>query len=273
VAPSLWNCSYDQHQIGQVVDNIVLNAVQAMPQGGCLTVSAENVVVVDDESPSLTPGKYVRISFADQGPGIPSAVSARIFDPFFTTKPGGSGLGLATCYSILRQHAGFIAVESEPGQGSVFHAWLPASEETPAGQTDSKEHPHRGSGTILVMDDDPTIRDIARSLLERMGYSCRTARDGHEALRAYRLFQEEGGCWRAIVCDLTVRGGMSGEALVSRIRKLDREVPIIVSSGYAEDPILADPKRYGFDDSLPKPYTASQLGQVIERNGRREPQP
>jgi CheY-like chemotaxis protein/anti-sigma regulatory factor (Ser/Thr protein kinase) len=266
IAPSLRHCSYDKHQMGQVVDNIVINAVQAMPQGGCLEVSAVNLAVGANEYPSLAPGKYVRISFADQGPGIPPAIMARVFDPFFTTKPAGSGLGLATCYSILRQHSGSITVESEPGRGSVFHVWLPASEESSCINTRSSEDAHRGSGTILVMDDDESIRAITRKFLEHMGYSCRTARDGHEALREYRRFKEEGGRWRAIICDLTVRGGMSGQAFVSEIRQVDRETPIIVSSGYADDPILADPKQYGFDDSLPKPYTASELGQVLGWN-------
>jgi PAS domain S-box-containing protein len=272
IAPSLRHCSYDKHQMGQVVDNIVINAVQAMPQGGCLEVSAVNLAVGDHEYPSLAPGKYVRISFADQGPGIPPAIMARVFDPYFTTKPAGTGLGLATCYSILRQHSGAITVESEPGKGSVFHVWLPASEESTWRNTRSSEHPHRGSGTILVMDDDDAMRAITRKFLEHMGYSCRTARDGQEALREYQRFKEEGGRWRAIICDLTVPGGMSGQAFAREIRKIDQGTPIIVSSGYADDPILADPKRYGFDDSLPKPYTASQLGQVLGCNSGRVPE-
>jgi PAS domain S-box-containing protein len=266
VAPGLWNCSYDKHQMGQVVDNIVINAVQAMPLGGSLEVSALNLVVGENEYPSLAPGRYVRASFADQGPGIPSAIMTHIFDPFFTTRPAGSGLGLATCYSILRQHSGCITVESEPGRGSVFHALLPASEAAVYPNTRSSDDTHRGSGTILVMDDDEGVRTITRKFLEHMGYSCRTARDGHEALREYRCFQEEGGRWRAIICDLTVRGSMSGKACASEIRQVDQETQIIVASGYADDPILADPKQYGFDDSLPKPYTASELGQVLGWN-------
>ncbi|MBN2573604.1 MAG: PAS domain S-box protein [Deltaproteobacteria bacterium] len=266
VAPSLWSCDFDEHQIGQVVDNIVINAIQAMPRGGCLEISAENVVVADDESSSLLPGNYVRISFADQGPGIPSAISSRIFDPFFTTKPGGSGLGLSTCYSILRQHDGHISAASEPGRGSTFHVWLPAAEGAVLLDRRSSEHPQPGSGTVLVMDDDQAVRDTIRRVLEYLGYSCRTVPSGQEALREYRRFREEGGQWRAIICDLTIPGGMSGQVFVSELRKMDQEVPIIVSSGYAEDPILADPKRYGFDDSLPKPYTASQLAQALARN-------
>jgi CheY-like chemotaxis protein len=272
VAPSLWSCDFDEHQIGQVVDNIVINAIQAMPQGGCLEVSAENLVVRENESPSLLPGNYVRISFADQGPGIPSANSSRIFDPFFTTKAGGSGLGLSTCYSILRQHAGTISVESEPGQGSTFHVWLPASEGAISRNRRSGEHPQPGSGTLLIMDDDHEIRTATRRLLEHLGYSCRTVQNGEEALRKYRRFKEEGGQWRAIICDLTIPGGMSGKGFVSELRKIDQEVPIIVSSGYAEDPVLADPNRYGFNDSLPKPYTPLQLAQVLERNARHVPE-
>jgi CheY-like chemotaxis protein len=225
-------------------------------------------VVGDHEYPSLSPGKYVRVSFADQGTGIPAAILARVFDPFFTTKPAGSGLGLATCYSIIRQHSGGITVESELGRGSVFHVWLPASEATTTKDRRASEHPHRGSGTILVMDDDEAIRTVTRRFLEHMGYACRTARDGEEALREYHRFKEEGGRWRAIICDLTVRGGMSGRAFATEIRKIDPEIPIIVSSGYADDPILADPKRYGFDDSLPKPYTAAELGQALGWLGR-----
>jgi PAS domain S-box-containing protein len=271
VEPSLWICNFDKNQMGQVVDNIVLNAVQAMPQGGCITVLAENVVVGEYESPSLSPGKYVRTSFADQGPGIPPSISARIFDPFFTTKAKGTGLGLATCYSIMKQHAGFIAVESELGRGSVFHTWLPASEEPLLEQSAANKQSSRGQGTILVMDDEPMIREVAVKLLEHIGYSCRTAQEGHEALNEYQRFLGEGGRWRAVICDLTVRGGMSGKDLASRIRQIDKEVPIIVSSGYADDPVLADPKRYGFDDSIPKPYTFSQLSQVLDRNAPKQP--
>jgi CheY-like chemotaxis protein len=242
-----------------------------MPQGGCLAVSAANVVVGDDESPSLLPGEYVRISFADQGPGIPAALSSRIFDPFFTTKPGGSGLGLSTCYSIMRQHEGHISVASEPGRGSTFSVWLPAAEGAVSRDRRSGELPQAGSGTVLVMDDDQAIRETTRRLLEHLGYSCRTVASGQEALREYRRFKDEGGQWRAIICDLTIPGGMSGKVFASELRKIDQEVPIIVSSGYAEDPVLADPKRYGFDDSLPKPYTALLLAQVLARNVQHGP--
>ncbi len=268
IEPLLHDCNFDKHQVGQVIDNIVINAVQAMPKGGTLFVSAANVLVRAGEYPSLPEGEYVRLSFRDQGTGISPAILTRIFDPFFSTKPSGTGLGLATSYSIVRQHAGHISVESELGQGSEFHVLLPASRDVRSVPPPAPGVTHTGTGMVLVMDDDPDVRRVASQLLTRMGYTCRTAADGRDALVEYSRLVEEGGRWRAILSDLTIPGAMNGEEFVRELRKVDAVVPVIVSSGYADDPVMAEPVKFGFTGSLAKPYTMNELAQVLARCAR-----
>jgi PAS domain S-box-containing protein len=265
IADGLWPCAYDAGQLAQVIDNVLINARQAMPLGGAITVAAQNVTVAQGESPMLSPGRYVRISFRDQGCGIPREVLERIFDPFFTTKPQGSGLGLTTSFSIVRQHGGGIEVESEPGKGSTVHLFLPACEEPSLAAAEAPP-PERRSGRILIMDDEAMLRETISAMLQHHGYDTVLVADGAEALRRFDEESRNGDPFSAVILDLTVPGGMGGKETVAELRKRDREIPVFVASGYADDPILAQPQEYGFTDSIAKPFTRRALIAILVKH-------
>jgi len=261
--PDLWAVEADEGQISQVIQNLVLNARQAMPQGGVVRIACANVVL-DSPSPLPLPeGRYVRISVQDQGIGIPQEHLPRIFDPYFTTKQEGHGLGLATALSIVRRHGGHITVESELGKGSRFDIYLPASEK-PAPRREDRREPQRGRGRVLVMDDEEAVREALRAMLERLGYEVAVARDGAEALERYRAARDAGRPFHAVVLDLTVPGGMGGKEAAQELLRLDPEVRMVVSSGYSNDPVLAEHARYGFRSVLAKPYRLEDLARVMQ---------
>jgi PAS domain S-box-containing protein len=263
----LWMCEYDRNQIGQVIDNIIINAQQAMPKGGDVEISGENVALDGKDGAPVAPGKYVRISIKDHGVGISKDVLPRIFDPFYSTKAKGHGLGLATCYSIISRHGGRIDVESEPDKGSAFHVYLPAS---PAGPI-----PHaspmpvtQGSiatGTILIMDDEELIRDTLKAMLNMLGYAAISTRTGSEAIGVFMAEKEAGRTFSAMIFDLTIPGGIGGMEAISEIRKIDRTIPVFVASGYADDPVMSNPLVYGFTASISKPFRKSELGEMLGR--------
>ncbi len=262
---NLWLCNFDRNQIGQVIDNLVINALQAMPMGGTIEVKAENVSFENKKHPILSDNYYVKITVKDFGIGIPPEILNRIFDPFFTTKVKGHGLGLATSYSIISRHEGIIDVESESGKWSAFHIYLPAVKEEGHQKIKKKSSIQKGSGTIIVMDDEESIRDVVESMLKALGYSVILTRDGKEAIN---LIKEEYKAKRkitGIILDLTVPGGMGGKAAITEIREIDKEVPVFVSSGYAEDPIMSSPGEYGFTDSLCKPFMISDLSDLLDK--------
>jgi two-component system, cell cycle sensor histidine kinase and response regulator CckA len=263
VAPGLWNCEFDENQICQVIDNIVINALQAMPLGGTIDVTMENCRIGEEKHDVLKSENYVRISIRDSGIGIPREIITRIFDPFFTTKQKGHGLGLATAYSIIRKHDGAIDVESEPGKGSVFHIYLPASSAMAKTGDGEMDVTFVGGGRILVMDDEQFIRDTVEAMLTAKGYETLCAKDGQEALNRFDEERSAGRTIDAIICDLTVPGGLGGKEIVGVIRKKDTLVPIIVSSGYSEDPVMANPKDYGFSASIAKPFTLKELHTLL----------
>ncbi|MBN2369361.1 MAG: PAS domain S-box protein, partial [Vicinamibacteria bacterium] len=242
----LWSCDFDENQMGQVIDNLVINAVQAMPQGGRLTVTAKNIEAKKGEHPADKPGRYVSFSIADTGVGIPRSILPRIFDPFFTTKQKGSGLGLATVYSIIKKHDGNIAVDSEPGQGAVFRVTLPASRRTDTYRELGPPASHKGTGRVLIMDDEDYIRDIAGRIVISMGYEASYAKNGAEAVAAVRESLLSNRPFFAIIMDLTIHGGMGGKEAIRELREIDRDVHVFVSSGYSKDPVMADPAAYGF---------------------------
>jgi PAS domain S-box-containing protein len=266
IPEDLWMCDYDANQMGQVVDNIVINALQAMPAGGTIAVAAENVVVKRGVHHPLTPGRYVKITIRDQGIGIPRELIAKIFDPFFTTKQKGSGLGLATSYSIVKQHGGTIEAESTPGRGSAFHIYLPATdgESLPNGAIGGA--PARGTGRILVIDDEDVISNTVGAMLTHHGYTPVLARDGREALDILEEHERGGSSCIAVILDLTISGGMGGKETIREIRKRYPDMPVFVASGYAEDPIIADPRKYGFTDSIRKPFTRAALIEMLHRH-------
>ncbi len=265
MAPDLWMCDHDQNQIGQVIDNIVINAHHAMPTGGHIRVAASNETVGENTHPGLKAGRYVKISISDTGTGIPEKYLSRIFDPFFTTKHKGSGLGLATSYSIVKRHGGIIEVSSEPGKGSTFHIFLPAASGSSGILPTASELLHEGEGIILIMDDEEMIRDMLSAMLKTMGFSTCTAEDGRAALDLFSALRKDKASLRAVILDLTVPGGMGGKEVIQDIRKVDETIPVFVASGYSEDAAIADPESFGFTASLEKPFTIGELSRMLAR--------
>ena len=260
----LWPSEIDEGQISQVINNMIINADQAMPEGGKIQVCAENMVVDAKPSLPLQPGRYIKISIQDQGSGIAKERLPRIFDPYFTTKQKGSGLGLATAYSIIDKHDGYIVAESELGVGSTFYIYLPASEKKVPGVKETRTKAFVGKGRILVMDDEALIRDIAGQLLNRIGYDVEFAKDGAEAVKRYQKVMESGKSFDAVIMDITIPGGMGGKEAVQRLLKIDPEVNAIVSSGYSNDPVMSDFRKYGFKGVVKKPYTIEELGKALQ---------
>lgn len=265
IAPDLGWCNCDRNQMAQVIDNIVINAQQSMPLGGQIEISAVNVDVGEGHS-SLTAGKYVRIFITDHGTGIPANVLPHIFDPFFTTKQKGTGLGLATCYSIVSRHGGRIEVDSKVGKGSTFHVYLPAVEPAVAPLKDQVVEAHRGKGTILLMDDEPVVRATATAMLARLGYEVVSVSNADAALAEFAGAVDRGKPLRAVILDLTVPGGMGGVEVATAIRKRDTQVRLFVVSGYADNAAMQNPRDHGFTDSLRKPFTMSELADLFARN-------
>lgn len=251
----------DEAQIGQALSNILLNARQAMPEGGTVHVRAENV---ERPPAELPPGRYVRIEVRDEGPGIPPESLPRLFDPFFTTKVTGHGLGLSTAFSIVKKHGGLIGVTSPPGGGAVFEVILPATETEPA-RPAPPAGPQAGEGSILFLDDEEPLRRVVSRMLTRIGYRVTTARDGQEAVDLFQTAELRGEPFDAVVFDLTIPGGLGGLEALRMIRKVRPDVPAIVASGYSEDAVLADPTAYGFSGRVAKPFTGDALGAELAR--------
>lgn len=255
---NIWPVEADEGQLNQVIHNLVINAVQAMPQGGTVTIQADNV------KSSIDGKQFVKISVIDTGVGISEQDLPKIFDPYFTTKGQGKGLGLASCYSIVRKHGGKIWVESTPGKGSTFLISLPASE-----KKHDPEPPHQteilpGRGKILVMDDEQIIREIVQAILESIGYEVECAENGTEAVDLYRKREEQGSPFSAVILDLSIPGGIGGKETMEMLLKIDSQVKAIVSSGYFSDPVMANYRDYGFSAVLGKPYRPQDLSKVLK---------
>ena len=265
ITPDLWLVDVDEGQINQVMNNLLINACQAMPEGGTIRISARNIKLKINERPPLAEGNYVRVTVRDHGVGIPGEHLQKIFDPYFTTKPHGSGLGLATSFAIIQKHRGTITVESKLGAGTSFHIFLPVSREAEMGAKPHPVLPSRGEGRILVMDDEEALRDVASSMLRSLGYTTATARDGGEAIAFYKAARERGEPFDAVIMDLTVPGGMGGQEAVAKLRQIEPEAQVIVSSGYSNDDIMANFRAYGFSGAVPKPYSLAQLGEAVAR--------
>ena len=261
--PNLKLVEVDQGQIGQVLNNLVINAVQATPQGGVVNVSAENVVVGVDNPMNLRPGKYVKLALTDQGTGIPKGHIDRIFDPYFSTKQKGSGLGLTVAYSIIDKHDGRITVESELGAGATFHLFLPATSKTARKAVDHKPKIFKGKGRVLVMDDEKLIRDIVVQFLKVMGFETAKAEDGREAMELYREAKESGHAFDVVIMDLTIPGGMGGKETIKKLLAYDPAAAAIVSSGYSNDPIMSNYEAYGFKGVIKKPYRIEDLSDAL----------
>jgi PAS domain S-box-containing protein len=262
----LWPAEIDPGQISQVIGNLVVNADQAMPNGGTLRVNCDNFsCTTGDTIPDLGPGDYIRITIRDEGVGIPDDYLKRIFDPYFTTKPKGTGLGLATTYSIVKNHNGLITVESELHHGSTFTVYLPAAlhQELPVEQVGPITASITGTGRVLVVDDEEAIRALVEFTLTHLGYQVTAAATALEGVNAYREKLEAGERFDAVILDLTLPGGMGGKEALKKLIEIDPTVNAIVSSGYATDATMSRYQDFGFRGVIAKPYEAAELGKIV----------
>jgi PAS domain S-box-containing protein len=265
VPDDIWPVEADDGQMNQVINNLIINADQSMADGGIIEVCFENLSIAADNEMSLKEGRYVKITIRDHGAGIPEQYLHRIFDPYFTTKRKGSGLGLATVYSIIRNHDGYVGVESKVGTGTTFRIYIPASENRLPEIMETEEILHGGSGKILVMDDEEIIRDVAADILGHLGYSAVACCDGSEAIELYRQAITTKEPFTAVIMDLTIPGGMGGREAAARILEVDPDALLIVSSGYSNDPVIANFHHYGFSGVVAKPFDAEGLAKELKR--------
>lgn len=264
ISENLWYVQADKGQIYQVINNLIINAYQSMPNGGTIYLSCKNTVIEKTELIPLEPGKYVRISIKDEGIGIVEENILKIFDPYFTTKQHGHGLGLATSYSIINRHGGHISVESKVGKGTTFDIYLPAYLEKGIQFTSQDNALLYGRGKILVMDDDVKIRSLLGEILEYLGYKSELASEGLEAINLFIKAKDAGEPFDGIIMDLTIPGGLGGKDTIKKLKTIDPNVKVIVSSGYSNDPVMADFTAYGFVGVIPKPYTIEKLSNVLK---------
>jgi len=258
----------DEGQINQAFNNIIINAVHAMPGGGTLTIRGEKPAFGSGNRLGLAAGEYVSLTFTDEGCGISEADQKMIFDPYFTTKANGTGLGLASTHSIIKRHGGLILVNSSVGKGTSFTIYLPATVKTSM-QINPEQQPSptaRKGGSVLVMDDEAIIRDLASEMLQELGYDVRTCSDGAEAIELYRAANESGEAFSAVIMDLTIPGGMGGKQAAQHIIKIDPEARLIVSSGYSNDPVIAEYAKAGFCATLLKPYSAGEIARALRES-------
>jgi PAS domain S-box-containing protein len=257
----------DEGQINQSLYNIIINAVQAMPGGGKLTVGGANVTLDGDNSVGLPAGEYVQLSITDAGCGIPEANQKNIFDPYFTTKAGGSGLGLASTHAIIKKHGGQITVSSAIGKGTTFTIYLPSLGRITTQQTvpEMSIDVSHDAGSVLVMDDDDMVRELATITLTRFGFTVTTCGDGQTAIALYSSAKETGSPFNLVIMDLTIPGGMGGVEAAQRILHLDPEAHLIVSSGYSDDPVMANYAEYGFCAAIEKPYRVKDIALVLNK--------
>jgi CheY-like chemotaxis protein len=263
IPKDVWSTEVDEGQISHVFHNLIINADQAMPRGGIIEIAVRNEQVRRRDERPLDPGRYLHISVHDQGNGIPEEYLSKIFDPYFSTKHRGSGLGLATVYSIVKKHNGHVSVESQLGRGTAFHIYLPATHRGVSVSSPAEPVAVSGSGRVLVMDDEKMIRDLTVEMLESLGYEADAARDGAEAIERYRDAMKSGKPYAAVILDLTVPGGMGGQDAMRELLAIDPKVRGVVSSGYSADPVLSEYSKYGFSNVAAKPYHMEEISRVI----------
>ena len=271
ISPDLWRMEANESQIGQLIRNMVLNAREAMPEGGTMSVRAENVVLGSETGLSLPAGEYVKMTIADQAGGIPEKILPRIFDPYFSTKQRGNqrgmGLGLTICHSVIQNHGGAITVASKEGVGTTFHIYLPASHEMIREERAAATAPEvlPRTGRVLVMDDEEMLRYMLAEALRMLGHEVELSENGEKAVELYQAAKELGRPFDGVILDLTVRGGMGGMQTIKALQKIDPLVKAVVSSGYTDDPVMLDYERYGFRGALAKPYEIANLRQTLAR--------
>lgn len=255
----------DQGQLAQVFHNLAMNARQAMPGGGSVTITGRRRTISGEHIPPVAAGEYIEISFADSGEGIERTVIDRIFEPYFTTKPGGSGLGLTTAYSILRKHKGHITVNSEKGRGTTFTMLLPMVSGTVSQGPAPREptSPAR-AGRILVVDDEEVVRKSLEKILSLFGFTTESARDADEALRLFCARRDAGNDYSCCILDLTMPGDINGKDLGKALLAKDPRLKIIISSGYHDDAVMARFSDYGFAGAIPKPFSVEELRSLMD---------
>ncbi len=265
IQQDLWPVDADAGQLRQVVNNMIINADQAMPAGGSIKVVGENVELGASDVPPLEKGKYVKISIEDHGIGIAKEHLSKVFDPYFTTKQNGSGLGLATSYSIIKKHHGLISVTSELGGGATFTIYLPASEGTVLKKEVKKQELVKGTGRVLVMDDEGMILDASKKILTLLGYDVVLTQDGTNAIDAYQKAMASGKSFDLVIMDLTIPGGMGGKEAIAKLLEIDPNAKVIVSSGYSNDTVMEQFQKYGFKGILTKPYRIQDFSETVYR--------
>ena len=267
IPDNLWPVNADKDQLSQVISNLVLNARQAMIDGGDLYISIENKEIPEIPPTLLPAGKYVKITIKDTGSGIPFDHKDKIFDPYFSTKKNGQGLGLSIVHSIVEKHHGKVNVISEPKNGTSFKIYLPT---TVVQQTNlAAPGPQEELDTpfpckILLMDDEKMVLEVTKGLLEVVGCTVSLAMDGNQAIEIFKEANDNGEPYDAVIMDLTIPGGMGGKEAVKEILSIDPDAKTIVSSGYSSDPVMAKYGDFGFKGVLSKPFTFPELEQTIK---------
>ena len=266
----LWPIEIDEGQMTQVFNNILINAKEAMPDGGTISISARNTIISQSDPLPLKEGKYVQVSIKDHGIGMSDDIMSKIFDPYFSTKGlgsrKGSGLGLSICLSIVAKHEGHISFESEKGTGTTFHIFLPALKETSCRQETGEAQPQDISRKrLLFMDDDANIRHLVGEMMEYLGYEAEFAGTGEEAIEIYHRSKESGEPFGVVILDLTVQGGMGGDKAIKKLIEIDPDVKAVISSGYVDAPVMRDYEQYGFVDAMVKPYRMEQLKEILDK--------
>ncbi len=267
IPDDLWLVDIDKGLISQVIQNIVLNASQAMPDGGTIEIICENISLIGNIFPPQEKDReYVKIFIQDHGIGIPENLIDKIFDPYLSTKQEGSGLGLAICHSIITKHDGTIVVDSSPGSGASFTICLPASgNKMSPTQTKTEERKVFSQVKILIMDDQIMVRDVTKKMLNKLGHEVILSADGTEALNLYQEAMVSGNPISLIIMDLTIPGGMGGKEAVREVHNIDPKAKVIVSSGYSNDPVMANFKDYGFCATIVKPFKLQDLSRIISQ--------
>jgi two-component system, cell cycle sensor histidine kinase and response regulator CckA len=266
IPDDLWNAEIDRGQIEQVTNALVMNAREAMPHDGTVILTARNIEIQPKGGALLPAGNYIKITIADQGNGIDEALAKKIFDPYFTTKSPGSGLGLSIGYSIVKKHGGLLHLESSSSEGSTFAFYLPAAANAVVQSSPAPSQPdrHVRNQRVLVMDDEPAIRDLTSQLLSTLGFDATAVPDGQSAVQTYEHALRRGDNFQAVILDATVRGGMGGLATIERLRGLDPNVIAIVCSGYSDEAALSQFFAYGFRGALPKPFSRTELADALQ---------
>ena len=272
VADDLWIVEFDENQIAHAFNNIILNAREAMPEGGLISISAKNIILESDtfkSGVSVPRGPYVQVMIKDYGKGIPDEILPKIFDPYFSTKElgiqKGMGLGLTTAYSIIKKHGGYIFVDSKIGSGTTFYIMLPALQKVHSGMIQDRQDLKPGMGNILLMDDEEMIRDTFLEMLHQLGYSVELSNNGQDAIEKFLHAQKSGKPYDAVILDLTVRGGMGGVETMKKLREIDPAVSGIVSSGYSDDPVMINSEKYGFIGAVVKPFNLRELADILQK--------